>query len=153
MFQKVSEWLNEKSDHFIRGNTMHQGGYYGSPEAEEAYGAMRGADNQREAEEPEVQEPAEAAQQRGAMQPDYGGRVPYQSQRAQQEGYAQPGPYAQQLGAEQGTRRAAAYPPQEGYGAPVQQAPVAPQPVAPVEEDDNSYFDDILGLLNNRGNN
>ena len=38
---------------------------------------------------------------------------------------------------------------------PVQ--PVAPtQPVQPapaVEEDDNSYFDDILGLLNNRGNN
>ena len=42
--------------------------------------------------------------------------------------------------------------------APAQQVqPVAPtQPVQPapaVEEDDNSYFDDILGLLNNRGNN
>lgn len=38
---------------------------------------------------------------------------------------------------------------------PVQ--PVAPtrpvQPAPAVEEDDNSYFDDILGLLNNRGNN
>ena len=27
------------------------------------------------------------------------------------------------------------------------------QPAPAVEEDDNSYFDDILGLLNNRGNN
>lgn len=139
MFQKVSEWLNEKSDHFIRGNTMHQGGYYGSPEAEEAYGAMRGADNQPEQEEPEAQESAEAAQQRGAMQPDYGGRVPYQSQRAQPEGYAQqstgyaqpsayaqqPAPYGQQPGTEQGARRAAVYPPREGYGAPAQQGPYA----------------------------
>ena len=40
---------------------------------------------------------------------------------------------------------------------PVAQAPVAPAPEpapAPVPEDDgDKYFDDILSMLNNRGNN
>ncbi|MDD3411903.1 MAG: cell division protein SepF [Eubacteriales bacterium] len=77
MFQRVSEWLTEKSDRFVRGGAAQPtSSYYASDAAEQAYGGMTGA--------PEEAENAENAQQEPfgrEADDEYGGRVPYKSQK------------------------------------------------------------------------
>ena len=78
MFQKVGEWLTDKSDRFVRGsNANHAGSYYASDVADRAYGKRR-------------EEAAEASEDadHSSIDPfgrdpndEYGGRVPYRSQR------------------------------------------------------------------------
>ncbi len=84
MFQKVGDWLSDKSERFIRGEAGEAGSYYASNEAEQAYGKLR--------QEP-VEEMADMKEMdfdpghKQALDPferagkDYGGRVPYRSQR------------------------------------------------------------------------
>lgn len=78
IFRKVGEWLTEKSDRFIRGEAEGAGGYYGSREAEQAYGnmeqPMEGAENLEGEEAP--RKPLDPF---GHGEGDYGGRVPYRS--------------------------------------------------------------------------
>lgn len=78
IFRKVGEWLTEKSDRFIRGEGEGAGGYYGSREAEQAYGGMgqpvEGVENQDGEETP--RKPLDPF---GYGEGDYGGRVPYRS--------------------------------------------------------------------------
>ncbi len=79
IFSKVSEWLTEKSDRFSRGDATMAGSYYASDAYEEAYGALR--------DDGSAQEPGVATGSFAAVnaQKDYGGRVPYQSQRELQQ--------------------------------------------------------------------
>ncbi|MEA5013618.1 MAG: cell division protein SepF [Candidatus Limiplasma sp.] len=159
MFQKVGSWLADQSERFIRGEARSSGSYYGSSEAEQVYGQM-GAQYADEAEE--AQETMEDTGRHRAVDPfdragkDYGGRVPYRSQRdiqAQQAaleaerlrqlrqeqakvqtpqpgygGYPQQpqGAYAQVEYPQQPPQGAYAGPPQGGYASP--QNGYAPQP-------------------------
>ncbi len=84
MFHKVGDWLTDKSDRFIRGSAGSPGSYYASSEAEEAYGGM-GVDLSQEP--AETQETGKDTERMRSIDPfdragkDYGGRVPYRSQR------------------------------------------------------------------------
>ena len=129
MFQKMGDWLSEKSDRLIRGDARTPNSYYASNEAEQAYGQMysNAADD---AEDMQASE-QDAARMQG-FDPfersgrDYGGRVPYRSQRDETERQQriqeeQPYPYAQ------------AETPPTGYGQPAygSQPQGYPQPAAP----------------------
>lgn len=84
MFQKVGNWLTDKSDRFIRGEAGAPGSYYASSESENAYGRLHTDPP------PESFDSQEAGAETAHMQSidsfdrggkDYGGRVPYRSQR------------------------------------------------------------------------
>lgn len=128
-FRRVGDWLTEKSDRFIRGESEGAGGYYASREAEQAYGGMG-------AEQDPAQENMEDGERRQPLDPfghgegEYGGRVPYRSrydlerethhagrhaaQGQQAQSYAQ-GPDAQGYAQPQG---------QQGYAQGPQSQPV-----------------------------
>ena len=40
IFRRIGDWLTEKSERFIRGESDGTGGYYATREAEQAYGGM-----------------------------------------------------------------------------------------------------------------
>lgn len=103
IFSKVGDWLTEKSDRFIRGDAPAPNSYYASDEYEEAYGGMRDGGEAASREAGSATGSFAAA----GNQKDYGGRVPYQSQRDLQQ-RAQEQAYAQQTAgysAAQGTGR------------------------------------------------
>ncbi len=89
MFHRVGDWFSDKSDRFIRGSNNASGGYYASNEAEEAYGQM-GSETLGEAMNDEGMPAGDAGYVQG-IDPferagkDYGGRVPYRSQKQMQE--------------------------------------------------------------------
>lgn len=130
MFQKVGSWLTDQSERFIRGEARPAGSYYGSSEAEQTYGQM-GAQQAEPGEEPP--DVLEETGRRRAADPfqrsgkDYGGRVPYRSQRdIQAQQAALEAERQRQLRQEQARAHAApaqgepgAYgQPQGGYGQP-----------------------------------
>ena len=107
IFRKVGDWLTEKSDRFIRGESEMSNGYYGSREAEQAYSNM-GAE-QPEADHGDM-EAGEDTGHKPSGDPfgygggEYGGRVPYRSrydrEREAQQQPQQP-PYQQQPSVQQ----------------------------------------------------
>jgi len=112
IFRKFGSWLNEKSDRFIRGGEA-DGGYYASPEAQQAYGNM-GMENP-EGEE-EVRQPIDPF---GRGDDKYGGRKPYRSRYdLEQEAAQQAAQQAQQMQQPQAAQ-------------PVQQQPQMAQPQQP----------------------
>ncbi len=73
MFQKVNEWLTDRTERFTHGGNAASGGaYYASSEAEQAYGGA-----------PQAQ-PAQEERFAADANDPYGGRVPYRSQRDMQ---------------------------------------------------------------------
>lgn len=88
MFSKVGSWITDRSDRFIRGEAGAPGSYYGSSEAEQVYGQM-GHEPQEEMDD--TQEIAGETSRRNTFDSfdragkDYGGRVPYRSQRDMQQ--------------------------------------------------------------------
>ena len=116
IFSKAREWLSDKSDRFIRGEATAPSSYYASDEYEEAYGSMRDADEAS-------REAGSATGGFAAVNRDYGGRVPYQSQREMQQ-RAQEQAYAQQSAdfAAQGTGRMPPVAAQAPNSAPMAQA-------------------------------
>ena len=78
IFRRIGDWLTEKSERFIRGEAEGPGSYYGSSEAEQAYGGM----DREIAQEPQEGEDAPRRQPLdpfGHGEGEYGGRVPYRS--------------------------------------------------------------------------
>lgn len=120
MFQKVGNWLTDKSDRFIRGEAGAPGSYYASSESENAYGRLHTDPP------PESFDSQEAGVETAHMQSvdpfdrggkDYGGRVPYRSQRdaaAQQQ---------KQMREEQAPPSYAMPQGQQAYGSPSYGAP------------------------------
>ena len=98
IFRRVGEWLTEKSDRFIRGEAEGTGGYYGSREAEQAYGGMEQPMEGTENFEGE-EAPRKPLDPFGYGEGDYGGRVPYRSrydlEREAQQAAKQPEPQPQ----------------------------------------------------------
>ena len=119
IFRRIGDWLTEKSERFIRGESDGTGGYYATREAEQAYGGM-GMDQDP------VQDGAEGeeAPRRQPLDPfghgegEYGGRVPYRS-RYDLEREREAQREAQQAAAQQ--------------QAPVQQPVQQPQMQAPMQ--------------------
>ena len=146
LFQKVGEWLTDRSERLGRRDSGAGNSYYASSEAEQAYGSMQ-AEPYEEA--PTAWEPGAETQR---MQPfgqydqngrDYGGRVPYQSQqdaemmrqRMLQEEQARqyhqsrsvPPPMPQGYPAQGYSQPPQGYPQQPAYGMPQQQVtPMTP---------------------------
>ena len=118
VLQRVTGWLSGKGS----GNaqTAYGGakphGYYGSPEAEDAYGSMYAA---RSAPEESYQQEAAPAADRTAGADPYDGRVPYRSQR---DLYAAQEEYPQQMQPDMRHRRTdvqqSFYPQQDAYQPP-----------------------------------
>ena len=80
IFRRIGDWLTEKSERFIRGESDGTGGYYATREAEQAYGGM-GMDQEPvqdglEGEEAPRRQPLDPF---GHGEGEYGGRVPYHS--------------------------------------------------------------------------
>ena len=80
IFRRIGDWLTEKSERFIRGESDGTGGYYATREAEQAYGGM-GMDQEPvqdglEGEEAPRRQPLDPF---GHGEGEYGGRVPYRS--------------------------------------------------------------------------
>ena len=126
IFRRIGDWLTEKSERFIRGESDGTGGYYATREAEQAYGGM-GMDQEpvqdgMEGEEAPRRQPLDPF---GHGEGEYGGRVPYRSQPYGQYPYGQQPPYGQQQGyaQPQGYARQQSFPQQQaGYDrAPQQQ--------------------------------
>lgn len=126
VLQRITGWLSGKSSHNAQNAYGGYGsrGYYGSSEAEDAYGGMYTERAQEAPEEgfgPEMNEQAAAGFQTAEADP-YGGRVPYRSQRdmqAEQERQAQE-EYQQRMQADLRHRRADMQ--QQPYAQPQQQA-------------------------------
>lgn len=141
VLQRVTGWLSGKGYQNAQSayGGYKQRGYYGSPEAEDAYGSLAGDRSFDMPEEPFNSEPNPAADRFGGSADPYNGRVPYRSQRdlymeqeeaqrmqpdlrhrrveAQQPSYPQQAPYAQQPAYQQ---------PQEGNVVNFPGQPAAP---------------------------
>lgn len=76
IFQKLGNWLTDKSERFIRGGEA-DGGYYATQEAQQAYGGM-GMEEPAETDEG-VQVVREPLDPFGRGEGEYGGRTPYRS--------------------------------------------------------------------------
>ncbi|MDY2655468.1 MAG: cell division protein SepF [Candidatus Limiplasma sp.] len=118
IFRRIGDWLTEKSERFIRGESDGTGGYYATREAEQAYGGM-GMDQEpvqdgMEGEEAPRRQPLDPF---GHGEGEYGGRVPYRSR--------------YDLEREREAQQAAAQPQQAPVQQPVQ--PQMPQQQAPVQ--------------------
>ena len=112
IFRRIGDWLTEKSERFIRGESDGTGGYYATREAEQAYGGM-GMDQEpvqdgMEGEEASRRQPLDPF---GHGEGEYGGRVPYRSR--------------YDLEREREAQQAAAQQPAQPQ-MPPQQAPVQP---------------------------
>lgn len=89
MFQKVNDWLTDKSDRFARGgdaNRTANAAYYASSEAEQAYGGMRkttdsAATSDTSTAGNDTGRTAAVDRFNADANDKYGGRVPYRSQR------------------------------------------------------------------------
>ena len=97
IFRRFGDWLTEKSERFIRGESDGTGGYYGSPEAEQAYGGMgMGQEPVQDGVEGEEAPRRQPLDPFGHGEGEYGGRVPYRSrydlerEREAQQAAAQP---------------------------------------------------------------
>ena len=128
IFRRFGDWLTEKSERFIRGESDGTGGYYGSPEAEQAYGGMgmgqEPVQDGMEGEEAPRRQPLDPF---GHGEGEYGGRVPYRSrydlerEREAQQAAAQPQMPPQQVpvqpafGQQQGYAQPQGYARQQGY--------------------------------------
>ena len=129
IFRRFGDWLTEKSERFIRGESDGTGGYYGSPEAEQAYGGMgmgqEPVQDGMEGEEAPRRQPLDPF---GHGEGEYGGRVPYRSrydlerEREAQQAAAQPQMPPQQqvpvqpvFGQQQGYAQPQGYARQQGY--------------------------------------
>ena len=128
IFRRIGDWLTEKSERFIRGESDGTGGYYGSPEAEQAYGGMgmgqEPVQDGMEGEEAPRRQPLDPF---GHGEGEYGGRVPYRSrydlerEREAQQAAAQPQMPPQQVpvqpafGQQQGYAQPQGYARQQGY--------------------------------------
>lgn len=133
IFRRIGDWLTEKSERFIRGESDGTGGYYATREAEQAYGGM-GMDQEpvqdgMEGEEAPRRQPLDPF---GHGEGEYGGRVPYRSrydlerereaqQAAAQQQAAQPqmppqqAPMQPSYGQQQGYAQPQGYVRQQGY--------------------------------------
>lgn len=107
IFRRIGDWLTEKSERFIRGEAEGPGSYYGSSEAEQAYGGMDReiAQEPREGEDAPRRQPLDPF---GHGEGEYGGRVPYRS-RYDREREAQRPAAPQQAPAQQAYPQQAAY--------------------------------------------
>ena len=117
MFQKVGEWLTEKSDRMVRGGRSERtSSYYATDAADRAYGARRG---ETDAEDEAERQPLDPFGR--DTNDEYGGRVPYHSQKdAQLEAEQQ---REQQRQMEETARRQAVRPQaQPGFGTQTYQA-------------------------------
>lgn len=129
IFRRFGDWLTEKSERFIRGESDGTGGYYGSPEAEQAYGrhgdGPGAVQDGMEGEEAPRRQPLDPF---GHGEGEYGGRVPYRSrydlerEREAQQAAAQPQMPPQQqvpvqpvFGQQQGYAQPQGYARQQGY--------------------------------------
>lgn len=129
IFRRIGDWLTEKSERFIRGESDGTGGYYGSPEAEQAYSGMgmgqEPVQDGMEGEEAPRRQPLDPF---GHGEGEYGGRVPYRSrydlerEREAQQAAAQPQMPPQQqvpvqpaFGQQQGYAQPQGYARQQGY--------------------------------------
>ncbi|HIU07562.1 MAG TPA: cell division protein SepF [Candidatus Limiplasma pullistercoris] len=129
IFRRFGDWLTEKSERFIRGESDGTGGYYASPEAEQAYGGMgmgqEPVQDGMEGEEAPRRQPLDPF---GHGEGEYGGRVPYRSrydlerEREAQQAAAQPQMPPQQqvpvqpvFGQQQGYAQPQGYARQQGY--------------------------------------
>lgn len=128
IFRRIGDWLTEKSERFIRGESDGTGGYYASPEAEQAYGGMgmgqEPVQDGMEGEEAPRRQPLDPF---GHGEGEYGGRVPYRSrydlerEREAQQAAAQPQMPPQQVpvqpvfGQQQGYAQPQGYARQQGY--------------------------------------
>lgn len=129
IFRRIGDWLTEKSERFIRGESDGTGGYYASPEAEQAYGGMgmgqEPVQDGMEGEEAPRRQPLDPF---GHGEGEYGGRVPYRSrydlerEREAQQAAAQPQMPPQQqvpvqpvFGQQQGYAQPQGYARQQGY--------------------------------------
>ena len=97
IFRRIGDWLTEKSERFIRGESDGTGGYYASPEAEQAYGGMgMGQEPVQDGVEGEEAPRRQPLDPFGHGEGEYGGRVPYRSrydlerEREAQQAAAQP---------------------------------------------------------------
>ena len=132
IFRRIGDWLTEKSERFIRGESDGTGGYYATREAEQAYGGM-GMDQEpvqdgMEGEEAPRRQPLDPF---GHGEGEYGGRVPYRSRydlererEAQQAAAQQPAqpqmppqqaPMQPSYGQQQGYAQPQGYVRQQGY--------------------------------------
>lgn len=93
MFQKVNDWLTDKSDRFARSgdaNRTANAAYYASSEAEQAYGGMRkptadsAATSDTNTAGNETGRTATLDRFNAEANDKYGGRIPYRSQRDMQ---------------------------------------------------------------------
>ena len=113
IFRRIGDWLTEKSERFIRGESDGTAGYYATREAEQAYGGM-GMDQEpvqdgMEGEEAPRRQPLDPF---GHGEGEYGGRVPYRSR--------------YDLEREREAQQAAAQQPAQQPQMPPQQAPMQP---------------------------
>lgn len=129
IFRRVGDWLTEKSDRFIRGETDGQSGYYATREAEQAYGGYgtEAAEQGQEGDEGEenVRQPLDPF---GHGDGEYGGRVPYRSRydierEAQQQPVQQAAPQQMPAYQQQAQPQTQRVQPQQApsYQQPVQQ--------------------------------
>ena len=127
IFRRIGDWLTEKSERFIRGESDGTGGYYATREAEQAYGGM-GMDQEpvqdgMEGEEAPRRQPLDPF---GHGEGEYGGRVPYRSRydlererEAQQAAAQRQAPAQQPAQPQMPPQQAPVQPPygqQQGYG-------------------------------------
>ena len=124
IFRRIGDWLTEKSERFIRGESDGTGGYYATREAEQAYGGM-GMDQEpvqdgMEGEEAPRRQPLDPF---GHGEGEYGGRVPYRSrydlerEREAQQAAAQQQPAQPQMPPQQAPMQPS-YGQQQGYAQP-----------------------------------
>ena len=129
IFRRIGDWLTEKSERFIRGESDGTGGYYATREAEQAYGGM-GMDQDpgqdgAEGEEAPRRQPLDPF---GHGEGEYGGRVPYRSRydlererEAQQAAAQRQAPAQQPAQPQMPPQQAPVQPPygqQQGYAQP-----------------------------------
>lgn len=129
IFRRIGDWLTEKSERFIRGESDGTGGYYATREAEQAYGGM-GMDQEpvqdgMEGEEAPRRQPLDPF---GHGEGEYGGRVPYRSRydlererEAQQAAAQRQAPAQQPAQPQMPPQQAPVQPPygqQQGYAQP-----------------------------------
>jgi len=84
VFQKVSSWLTEKSDRFVRGIPSDQNGYYANEQDARAY-QMNEADDYADGEYAEGESAPVEKDPFSYGDSQYGGRVPYRSRMEQEE--------------------------------------------------------------------
>lgn len=79
IFRRAGEWLNDRYYRFVRGEGDMPGGYYASPEAEQAYGGMGAERVAAQDGGEDIDNAHRGVDPFGNGESDYGGRIPYRS--------------------------------------------------------------------------